>query len=183
MAEASDQSLAKALRDCARGERAGLRVIFNEEGGRLVAVCQRILRRRDLAEEAVQDGMIRIWSRAHQWSPERGSARGWIFAVVRSRALNMLRDASRELLPGDDEIDAMRGHEEAIASAAWDGLDQASRLRRCLSALDPQKRHSLVLAYVLGHTHGEIAGRMCVPLGTAKAWVRRGLQALRECMA
>jgi len=38
------------------------------------------------------------------------------------------------------------------------------------------------MAYVKGYTHGEIAGRLRMPLGTVKSWIRRGLTALRECM-
>ena len=37
-------------------------------------------------------------------------------------------------------------------------------------------------AYVHGMSHGELAGRLKVPLGTVKSWVRRSLFALQECM-
>jgi DNA-directed RNA polymerase specialized sigma24 family protein len=40
----------------------------------------------------------------------------------------------------------------------------------------------VVLAYVHGMSHGELAGRLRVPLGTVKSWVRRSLFALQECM-
>ncbi len=39
-----------------------------------------------------------------------------------------------------------------------------------------------MLAYTHGLTHGEIASRLGVPLGTAKSWIRRALTALKECM-
>jgi RNA polymerase sigma-70 factor (ECF subfamily) len=37
--------------------------------------------------------------------------------------------------------------------------------------------------YVDGCSHREIAERLATPLGTVKAWIRRGLIALRACMA
>lgn len=176
--------LGEALKRCARGERDALKQIFESEGPRLVAVAERILRRRDMAEEAVQDAFIQIWRKAHQYSVDRGSARGWIFAIVRNRALNILRDARREDLPGDERLAEMREDvPEERMDAVHGELAADSRLRRCLSSLDDTKRRSVLLAYVAGFTHGEIAGRLGVPLGTAKAWVRRGLSALRECMA
>ena len=62
-------------------------------------------------------------------------------------------------------------------------LSDADALRRCLERLEPLRRHAIVLAYTRGLTHGELAGRLGVPLGTVKSWIRRSLAALRECMA
>lgn len=174
---------AQLLMRCAKGDRTALKTLFEAEADRLIGVAERILRRRELAEEAVQDGFIRIWRSAHQYAPDRGSARGWIYAIVRNRALNMLRDGRREAAMDDAELDALRergdGQEVEDVLAR---LGHRSRLRHCLEALDETKRRSILMAYIFGHTHGEIAGRLGVPLGTAKAWVRRGLSALRECM-
>ncbi|XIA63640.1 sigma factor-like helix-turn-helix DNA-binding protein [Bradyrhizobium sp. TZ2] len=55
-------------------------------------------------------------------------------------------------------------------------------LRRCLERIDRPRRDVVVLAYVHGMSHGELAGRLKVPLGTVKSWVRRSLFALQECM-
>jgi RNA polymerase sigma-70 factor, ECF subfamily len=37
------------------------------------------------------------------------------------------------------------------------------------------------MAYYYGHTHDELSTMMRVPLGTVKAWIRRGMEKLREC--
>lgn len=178
------QALAAALTACARGDRAGLRLIFDMEAPRLVTIAHRILRRHDYAEEIVQDAFVQIWNKASQYSPERGSARGWIYAIVRNRALNALRDAKRWELADPDTLERLHdADQDSFATDPLAGLEQESRLRRCLAQMDEQKRKSILMAYIFGYTHGEIAGRLKVPLGTAKAWVRRGLAALRECMA
>ncbi len=62
-------------------------------------------------------------------------------------------------------------------------LSESGRLRVCLERLDAPRRAVLLLAYVNGLTHGELAGRFGVPLGTMKSWVRRSLLSLRECLA
>ena len=173
-----------ALRACSQGNREGLRLIFDREAGRLVAVAERIVRRRDLAEEVVQDAFIRIWNNAHQYRQDRGSARGWIYAIVRNRALNMLRDSRREDLVAESDLEALTHaqHVDEIM-ASWHRLEETSRLRDCLAALEETRRRGILMAYVGGYTHGEIAGRLKLPLGTAKSWIRRGLSTLRECMA
>lgn len=180
----ASNELETALAACARGDRNGLRRIFDSEAARLVAVAERIVRRRDLAEEVVQEAFIRIWTSARQYAPERGSARGWIYAIVRNRALNMLRDGKREDLVGEDRLETLQDTDQLDQIlAAWNRLDQNSRLRECLGTLDEIKRKGILMAYVGGYTHGEIAGRLRIPLGTTKSWIRRGLAALRECMA
>lgn len=174
--------LETSLRACAVGDRAALRRIFDAEAGRLIAVAERIVRRRDLAEEVVQEAFIRIWTHAYQYDPVRGSARGWIYAIVRNRALNLLRDGKREYAVED--VETLQEHETSDeVMAAWHRLDRNSRLYGCLSALDEKKKRGILMAYVGGYSHGEIAGRLRLPLGTTKSWIRRGLAALRECMA
>jgi len=174
--DALEAQLAAALARCAAGERSALRVIYDLEAARMVGVAHRIVRRRDLAEEAVHDAFMRIWNGARSFDPARGAARGWLYAIVRNRALTILRDESR--FAPDDDSDS-----ETIApDTAVQRLPESSALRRCLEALDPKPRRAVVLAYVHGLSHGELAGTLGVPLGTAKSWARRGLLSLQECM-
>jgi RNA polymerase sigma-70 factor, ECF subfamily len=173
---------AGTLAACARGERAALRRLYDEEAGRLIAVAQRIVRRRELAEEVVQESFIQIWQKAATFDAGIGSARAWIYTIVRHRALNVIRDGAREDLLDADELTAVQDS-VAIADDAFGRLSTESRLRTCLENIDREKRESLLLSYVAGYSHGEIAGLMRVPVGTAKSWVRRALIALKECMA
>lgn len=174
--------LVGALRRCALGDRAGLRTIYDAEGPRMVGVALRIVRRQALAEEAVHDAFVQIWERAGSFDPSRGQARSWLYAVVRHRALNILRGEARTDLVDDFEPMGLASPEddpEAIVSR----LSDAGALRRCLERLAPARRRLIVLAYVHGLSHGELAGRLGMPLGTVKSWVRRSLLSLRECLA
>lgn len=173
---------AGALDGCARGDRAALKALYDQEAGRLVSIAQRIVRRRELAEEVVQEAFIQLWNKARSFDPGLGSARAWIYTVVRNRALNVIRDGGREDLVDAERLAEMRDG-DAPLDDAFDRLSTNSLLRRCLEGLEREKRESLLLAYVSGYSHGEIAGRLGVPVGTAKSWVRRGLLALKDCMA
>lgn len=174
--QADDAQLTAALVRCAGADRAALRIIFDMESARMTGVAFRILRRRDLAEEAVQETFVRIWRLARSFDPSRGSARTWIYTVLRNRALTLLSDEAR--YPASEEED----WPEASAESALETLPETSALRRCLERLDLKRRAAVVLAYAFGMSHGEIAGKLGVPLGTAKSWTRRGLLSLQECM-
>lgn len=175
--QADDAQLTAALARCAGGDRAALRMIFDQESARMTGVAFRVLRRRDLAEEAVQETFLRIWRLAKSFDPGRGAARTWIYAVLRNRALSLLQDEAKYPALDDDS-----SWPEVSADAAFAQLPETSALRRCLEQLDLKRRTAVILAYAHGMSHGELAGKLGVPLGTAKSWTRRGLLSLQECM-
>lgn len=166
----------------ARGDKAALADLFAAEAGRLIAIALRIVRRRDLAEEIVQESFVAAWHRASQFDPARGSARGWLTTIVRHRALNLLRDGSR-LEFHDASVLIEMGDRSRDAADAFDALADRDALRTCLGQLDEPKRRAILLCYVTGLNHGEAAATMNVPLGTVKAWIRRGVTALQECLS
>lgn len=174
---ATEAQIAAALARCASGDRAALRVIYDIEAPRMVGVARRMLRRQDLAEEAVQDAFMRIWRSARTFDPQRGAARSWLYAIVRNCALSILRDEGRFTSDEDSAEQAAPMTENALAL-----LPEASALRRCLERLEPARRSVVLLSYVHGLSHGELAGKLGVPLGTVKSWVRRSLISLQECM-
>ena len=181
MAAATGYDCGEDLRACARRDREALRRIYEVEGPYLLGVALRILRRRDLAEEALHDAFVEVWQKAASFDPARGAAPAWMAAIVRHRAFNILRKRSRETLvePGDlvDLSDLAADPAEALARVSADDA-----LRECLEVLDDDKRLCILLAYVDGYSHSQIAARLEAPLGTVKARIRRGLLALRECL-
>jgi RNA polymerase sigma-70 factor, ECF subfamily len=60
---------------------------------------------------------------------------------------------------------------------------EGAALHRCLGALEADRRRLVVMAFVDGLSHSDLAARMGVPLGTVKSWIRRSLISLRECLA
>lgn len=171
-----------ALAACAGGDRAALRTLYDAEVRQMLGVALRIVRQRQVAEDVVQDAFVSIWQKASSFDPRRGSARGWLYSIVRYRALNHVRDRASEVVLDEAALEAIDLRTVLDTHAATPpGVDTES-LRRCLAQLDEGKRSSIVLAYVDGCTHAEIAARLTAPLGTVKAWIRRGLQSLRECM-
>ncbi|MDR6264619.1 sigma-70 family RNA polymerase sigma factor [Roseobacter sp. N2S] len=182
-AQARSNLLLRALADCAAGNQAGVDAILASEGGQLLGVAYRILARHDLAEEALQDAMLQVWRKAKQFNASTGSARGWIFAILRNRCLNILRDGKRlSTLPPDELATLQDSRQSIVPEENWEILAGASRIRDCLGGLDSQSRHIILLAHVAGFSHAEISTRQDVPLGTIKSLIRRGLHALKECL-
>ncbi|MDZ4021186.1 sigma-70 family RNA polymerase sigma factor [Pseudomonas sichuanensis] len=170
----------RCLEACAQGDRRALQALYDCEGARLLGVARRIARDDASAEDIVHDAMIRIWTRAASFDPARGSARGWIYSITRHLALNSIRDTRRETVLDEADIDA--------APASYGGLDDidlwsgSAKIYHCLEQLQPAPQRCILHAYVDGCSHAEIAGLLGAPLGTVKAWIKRSLKALRECL-
>lgn len=174
-------SIDEALARAAGGDRAALRALYDSEAPRMLGVALRILRRRALAEEAVQDAFVQVWRGAGGFDPRRGSGRAFLYTILRHRALNILRGEARTDLT--DAVDQDVPSEEEGPEAVVARLSEAGALKRCLDGLDPRRRSAIVLAYAHGLSHGELAGRLGLPLGTVKSWLRRSLLALRACLS
>ena len=63
---------------------------------------------------------------------------------------------------------------------ALDQKRRAIRVREVVSALNPQQKRAIELAYFEGLTHSEIASVLNEPLGTVKSWIRNGLLKLKQ---
>lgn len=175
-----------ALLACASGDRRALERLYAEEGRYLLGVALRIVRQKALAEDVLHDAFVSIWTRAGSFDPQRGSARGWIYSVVRHQALDSIRATQRDNFSdvAADDLAADEGDGDGDSALACPIELQASlgKLEQCLPLLDENKRNCIIHAYVDGCSHSEIAERLKAPLGSVKAWIKRGLAALRECM-
>ncbi len=98
--------------------------------------------------------------------------------LVRYRALDMLRRVGPAMRSLDDEPEAVAPE----ALSALDGHTDGRALRQCLDRLETDRRRLVVLAFVEGFSHAELASRLATPLGTVKSSIRRALASLRECL-
>src|SRR5438270_9776791 len=174
--------LSAALARVAGGDRAALRIVYEDTSAKLFGVCLRILNDRSEAEDVLQDVYVTVWRKAGTFDPGRASPITWLVAIARNRSIDRLRAgaASRRI----DPIETAEDVPDA-APAALELLEQAqehARLATCLGELEERHATAIRSAFMDGMTYEELAGRMNVPLGTMKSWVRRGLLKLRACL-
>ncbi len=163
----------------ATGDRQAFRALYAKAGPRLYAICLRMMRSRDQADDVFQEVLVKVWEKSWQFDPAKGEALAWLVTLTRHAALDRLRRMPRQHVSLDDEPEV-----EAQAASAMErssGLERRA-LHRCLAELRPDYREAVVLAYVNGLTHEELAARLDRPIGTIKSWVRRGLEQLKGCM-
>jgi RNA polymerase sigma-70 factor (ECF subfamily) len=168
------------LQRCARGDRAAFRLLYDRWGSRLYGIALRITRQGASAADATQDAFVQIWQQAHRFDPERGGPEAWLVGIVRYRALDIVRRRSREV-PGYEPAEIEDASPDALARLV--STAEGAALHRCLGELEAARRRLLMMAFVEGLSHSELAERLSVPLGTVKSGIRRSLIALRGCLA
>ncbi len=170
-ASATSPDVSHLLAAVASGDRAAFHRLYLATSPRLYGMALRLTRRRDMADDAMQDAYLRVWSRAASYRPERGTALVWMGRILRNTALDRLR---REARPMED-IAAFEDSLPGPTPQPELGID----LQNALAALRPKTREAVLLSGAAGHTDADVAALMGVPLGTAKSWIRRGHQAIR----
>jgi RNA polymerase sigma-70 factor (ECF subfamily) len=171
-------TLEALLQRVAKRDRAAFRDLYAATSSRLFAVCLRLLRDRARAEEVLQEAYMRIWEHAASYDAEKGVALAWMTVLTRRIALNELRRR--------DSAHASLDEEETPQMAAdlpeHDPLAKG-RLIECLDRLGEERRQWVLLAYIHGYSHEELARRFQRPLGTMKSALFRGLADLRKCIS
>ena len=175
--------LAELLAQCALRNQRAFAEFYGLTSAKLFGVALRILRRRDWAEEVLQECYVSIWNHAGDYAVQRSAPLTWMTSIVRNRSLDWLRRPQHEATGEEYDIaveawqDDAPGPLERLAASS-----EAAALERCLQQLDGKQRQSIMLAFFHGLSHSEVAGHMKQPLGTVKTWVRRGLERLKGCL-
>jgi len=186
--ESRNHRLADLLHGVAQGRQAAFQELYGLVSPQLFATLLRILKRRDLAEEALQDALLSVWRNAGSYSAEKGAPMTWLVSICRYRALDALRRQRREvslepMLEGvEDGTAELAGLVDESADSDFISKAEERVLDDCMGRLNDGQRSSLKLAYFDGCTHEEIAASLRSPIGTVKSWVRRGLESLKRCL-
>ena len=167
-------------------DRGAFRALYDATSARLFGFALRVLHKEELAEEAVQDAFVAIWHAADGYRPHLAAPLTWMATIVRNKALDVRRRAQAA-----GEADAL--HVDADAADLVADTDagpheraalsrDARALADCMDTLAGRQRQAIGMAYLHDLSHTDIAGRLGLPIGTVKTWIRRGLDRLRDCL-
>jgi RNA polymerase sigma-70 factor (ECF subfamily) len=176
----SRQDLAAALQRAAQGDQAAFEEVYSATSVKLFGIILRILGRRDLAEDVLQQVYIRVWQRAGEFDPAAASPTDWLVAIARNRALDETRRGATR--PLEDCPELLQALSAGGAPLDPERNEDRLRLEACLDRMGPDKRRVVALAYHYGMTREEIAASTNQPVATVKAWLRQSMAEIRDCL-
>jgi RNA polymerase sigma-70 factor, ECF subfamily len=173
--------LVQFLNRVALGDRAAFRALYAATSAKLYGVVLRILKRRDLADEVMQETYVRIWNHAGSFDPTRASAITWMVTIARNRALDEVRKVRPVSLEHVAGVYDIRDPQMLVLEQMERSADFA-QLQRCLDGLEPQRREIVMLAYLEGMSREDLGLRFGHPAATIKTWLHRSLKQLKTCL-
>jgi RNA polymerase sigma-70 factor, ECF subfamily len=193
MSQEPASELKELLLACGRGDHSCFAQIYERTSAHLYGVALRMLGNEHTAQDVLQEAYVSIWKNASQYRAtiheQALSPMTWLIAIVRNKSLDALRKTKRlredEFIAEGDFLDRSPTLLPDTAPSALDALSSACEslsIDACMGGLSAAQRQALALCYYQGLTHSEAAAQMGSPMGSVKAWVRRGLDKLKDCL-
>ncbi len=174
--EHSDASLVVAI---ARYRQEALAEVYRRHGGAVFALARRVTNRASVAEDVVQEVLLKLWTHPDRFDSERGSLRSFLLTQAHSRAVDFVRSDSARRRREDTDTVRMAEAGYDVEREVWD-LAMADHVKDAMAVLPEDERRAIELAYFGGHSYREVAVMLDQPEGTIKSRIRVGLRRLRQ---
>ena len=178
-----DRELAALVQAAAGGNARSFEAFYTATSRHALALARRVAGDA-YAQDVLADAYFQAWRDAARFDSGRGGAMTWLLTLVRTRALDRLRqEALRhggKVAAAHCEPDTMQTSEEPGPPDLLETVETRSRLHALLARLSANERWVLGLAYFRDHSQMEIARITGMPLGTVKSLMTRAQHKLRE---
>lgn len=181
----TDASLMAGIRS---RDSASLAQLYDRHSSMVFALCVRMLRNRDEAEDVMLEVFWEIWDRSARYDDSRGSPLTYLMRITRSRVIDRLRARRSRERAEKASVDGMGLGDLISQSPDIEPLagslrtEQHGLVSQAMDALTPEQRQALEMAFFDAMTHSEIATQLKEPLGTIKSRIRQALSRLRQSL-
>jgi RNA polymerase sigma factor (sigma-70 family) len=171
----------KILTRIAAGDDTAINDCINQYGNLIWALARKFTPKQEDAEDAVQEIFMEIWQNAGRYDASKASESTFITIIARRRLIDRLRKIYRR--PVIQSIEDVFESAPNIFESQINTKIQANQAIEAMKTLRSEQRKMMVLNIYDGMSHGEIAEKLDVPLGTVKTHIRRGFKRVREIMS
>mgnify|MGYP005989429331 CR=1 FL=1 len=160
-------------------DRSGVTLLYEHYSPALFKILLERLGSREIAQEALQDIFLKIWSNIEQYDAEKGRFFTWMVRITKNYAIDVLRSKKYKQKSKTDELPDYVSNNSGLSEEAY---IQDSGLRKVLKNLSEEEQKIIHLLYFKGHTHREASKALDIPLGTIKTRTRKAIKTLRSIL-
>ena len=175
------KQLSALLRQVAARDREAFALLYSATSSKLYGIILRILKRREIADEILQEVYLKIWQNAADFDTVRGSAITWMASIARNRAIDEVRRSQHlQQVDTPEALEVASSDPDALSILA--SKQDLHRLLACMEKLEQGRRDMVLLAYFHGLSRDALATRFGHPVATIKTWLHRSLAQLKDCV-
>ncbi len=184
MADLRDLADEDLMHLVAGGDARAFEIVYERHSGAAFSLAYRMVGKRVMAEEVVQEAFLNLWRSGERYERTRGSVRTWTLGIVHHRAIDALRRATvhDKRRTGDEDIaERLEAPDRTDVEVAR--REESRTVRKAMEGLPAEQVQVIELAYFGGFSHSEISEMLQTPIGTVKGRMRLGLTKLRSALA
>lgn len=165
--------LDKIIKDCQNNKRRAQQQLYDMFAPKMLGVCMRYCKGRDEAEECLQEGFIKVFSKIHLFG-FKGSFEGWVRRIIVNTVIEYFRKKQPEVLV--DEFPTITEENEEVPIP----VVSQQELLNMIQELPPKYRLVFNMYAIEGYSHKEIADELDITVGTSKSNLSRARQWLKQ---
>ncbi|MRX47995.1 RNA polymerase sigma factor [Pedobacter puniceum] len=156
----------------------GAEALYDMYSASLLGVIFKIVADREIAEDVLQETLVKIWNSIHQYDATKGRLFTWMVNVARNLAIDKLRSKDFRNHSKNQDIE---NHVNAIDEQRNTTYrPELLGVKDLVEKLKPEQKKIVELVYFQGYTHVEVSNELEIPLGTVKTRLRMGIMELRK---
>ncbi len=175
--EAGDAELLERIK---KGEEHSFRILVNRHSRRCYRLAYRILANKELAEDTVQEVMLKIWTKPFLWQEGRGGKfTTWLYRVVFNAALDSYRKNKRKRAVAiEDWEDILESPQSQHKDVEWEKL--AEIIQQQLMTLSMNQRLAIVLCRLEGMSYKDAGTVLNISPKAVDGCINRGINELKS---
>lgn len=191
--DSQPKDMVKVLKDMCDGSVDAFECFYDRYAPLILQVALRTMGDRMEAEDCCHDIFLEVLRKGDRYESARGSLEAWLAVMTRSRCMDRLRRKQKFVVHRDlASYEAVSAGSPPTHSLASKNLNpeeavlaklQLDAVADSLIELPGMQRKAVVSAFLKRQSHRKLAENWNVPLGTAKSWVRYGVNNLRKQLA
>jgi RNA polymerase sigma-70 factor (ECF subfamily) len=159
-----------------QNDRKGFILLYDNYASALLGVINRMVNNLTLAEDILQDTLVKVFTKIDQYDAAKGTFFTWLFNIARHTTIDFLRSKQHRQQLQKRQI----GCEFLSNTFSENENGEFNGIKRIVEKLDLQYREVINLVYISGYTQTEVAKILDIPVGTVKTRARAALQILRK---
>ncbi|WP_242510085.1 RNA polymerase sigma factor [Hymenobacter persicinus] len=169
-----EELLVQRLRD--RDESA-MTLFYDKYSAALYGVILRIVKTEEVAEDVLQEGLVKIWHSFSSYDSTKGRLFTWVLNVCRNLAIDKIRSRQYRVSSRTQPLEESAALRQAAVPTF---RPEHIGLQEITAQLNPEQKQVIDLLYFGGFTQSEVAEELNLPLGTVKTRARAAIKVLSK---